>query len=241
MSKPTEFLLLFFQNGVFVDSSPVPEGLTPLRRLLEHFSDAARNVETGVLQVTHRNERPELSFVAPREGSPWTLGLSPIPPGTGVTLEDGHRVGSPTGLFFVVVRRPGVQGVIRGRLEQLALDGLLGLLGEGRKTGRVCVRSSGEGSVWLEDGLVVGADWAPTGETGEGALGRIVILTTGAFELIEMTPPEDVRTIGPIGSNTDLLLRVCQAVDENGKAIAPASNTRKPAKGLLGAFGINLG
>lgn len=238
MSNQTEFLILFFQNGVFVSSFPVPEGLTPIRRLIESFSGTGSGSETGVLQLVHQNQRAELSFVTPREGGDWTLGQSRIPAGTGVILEDGHQVKSPTGLFFVVVRRPGSQGVIRGRLERLPLDGLLALLGEGGKTGQIFIRSNGEGSVWLDNGLVVGAAWGPTGETGEKALGRMVILTTGVFEMIELTPPEDARTIGPIVSNTDLLLHVCQAVDEIGVGLSPSAGTRKGTKGASDTFGL---
>lgn len=109
-----------------------------------------------------------------------------------------------------VLQSTGGRGVA-GSLSEMSLPDVIQIMGNGRKTGRLVVRSMGRtGEINFGDGLVWDARF--DGERGEEAFYRLLLLTTGDFSLDTSHSP----TVRLIQTPTEtLLLEGMRRLDES--------------------------
>jgi hypothetical protein len=208
----TNLLGLVFRNHVLYGYWALPVGVTSWRVFLQEATpDLANFIQSGG-EFRHEVGRMRgASFIA--HGRGWKINGASIVENKVVGIGEKDRIESPEGIKLVFVGRPNEAGVMKGRFEQIRMDGLITLLGEQNHTGGIRI-GAGEGMVWLENGLVVGAKTFNGSEIGESAFGRMVLLEEGEFEVFSANREEIEKNIHHSPSNMDLMLRACQKRDE---------------------------
>jgi CheY-like chemotaxis protein len=110
-------------------------------------------------------------------------------------------------------KRPDVSTGVAGSLSEMALPDLVQILGQGRKSGRLRVRSSGrEGEIHLRDGRIVHAVLDDL--SGNDAFFELLGFSGGTFNL----DPAFVPTLETIqGSSEMLVLEGLRRIDEKNR------------------------